>query len=403
MASPSIPREEYAQRRDALRADARDAGLDGLLAWSTGGGTLDRFASVFYLANHYQPQVMSPDGPFWTGFAQAAVVLPLDAPAVLVVDQPDWRTDLVEIDEVRVSRDVYAGVAAALRDAGLGRGCVGLTDEGRMGVAALRALESALPDATFPRADEIMMRRRVRKSLAELDMLRHASAVSVEIMNAMLGEAAEGRTDADLVAAGYRAACRLGAQPYDFAMASGPEDGHLWWARLPSWNWRRPYERGDIVHPDIYGAVDGYFYDFVRSTVVGGSPTPAQLEILEAGVGCIAAACDAARAGARARDVFEAGEGFLHDRGLTGEQQAPDGQPDLTTDELAVIGHGIGLGWEEPWLAPMVDDVLEPGMVLAIERHVTRRGVGTMRHEDVLIVSDGEPEILTRACPARWW
>jgi len=68
-----IPREEYAVRRDALRSDAQRAGLAGLLAWSMGGSTLDRFANVFYLTNHYQPCCVLPDGlPLWSGFARRA-------------------------------------------------------------------------------------------------------------------------------------------------------------------------------------------------------------------------------------------------------------------------------------------------------------------------------------------
>ena len=387
-----------------LRERAGTLGLDGLIAWSMGGSTLDRFASVFYLSNHYQPCCVLPDSvPLWTGFGQAALVLPVRGPAVLVVDQPDWRTDLVECDEVIVRRDVYSGVVETLKSSGLTRSRIGLTDEERMTVAAFRHLQRELEHVTFERADELLMRRRMIKSPAELDCMRHASAVGSEIMSAMFAQVAEGRTDADVVAAGFSVAAQLGAQPYDFAMASGPEDGHLWWSRLPSWNWERPYEWGDIVHPDIYGAVDGYFYDFVRSIVVGGEPTSAQVEILEAGIGCIHAACDAARPGSPAKAVYEAGRQYLREQGLDHVDEPGVGVVDLSTEALESIGHGLGLGWEEPWLTPLSETVLEPGMVLAVEQHVSRRGVGTMRYEETIIVTDGEPEIMTAGCPARWW
>ncbi len=225
MNRPTIPREEFGQRRDAMREEAEAAGLDGLIAWSMGGSTLDRFASVFYLTNHYQPCCVLPDSPpLWTGFGQAALVLPVHGPAVLVVDQPDWRTDVVECDEVIVRRDVYAGVVEAARNCGLDGGRVGLTDEERMTVAAYKELRRKLEKTSFERADGLLMRRRMIKSAAELDCMRLASAVGVEIMNAMFAVVAEGRTDADIVAAGFSAAAGLGAQPYDFAMASGPED-----------------------------------------------------------------------------------------------------------------------------------------------------------------------------------
>ena len=368
-----------------------------------GGSTLDRFANVFYLTNHYQPCCVLPDGvPLWTGFGHAAVVLPADGEAVLVVDQPDWRTDLVECDRVIVRRDVYAGVVEAARDAGLAGGRIGLLDEERMTVAALRAVSAGLPRTALERADEIAMRRRMIKSRAEIEMMRQSSRISGELMSAMFAEVAAGRTDADLVAAGYALACRLGAQPYEFAMASGPEDGHLWWPRLPSWNWRRPYENGDIVHPDIYGVVDGYFYDFVRSIVVGGEPTETQRQILEGGIGCIHAACAAARPGNLASDIYRAGRRYLRENGLDHEETQGDGVS-LSTDVLESIGHGIGLGWELPWLTPTSEIVLEPGMTLAVEQHVSRPGAGTMRYEETVLVTEGEPEIMTASCPARWW
>jgi Xaa-Pro aminopeptidase len=223
-------------------------------------------------------------------------------------------------------------------------------------------------------------------------------------MDAMFALVDEGVTDGDVVAGGYAAACRLGAQPYEFAMASGPEDGHLWWSRLPSWNWQRPYERGDIVHPDIYGVVDGYFYDFVRSIVVGGEPTARQRDILEAGIGCIHAACAAARPGNTAGDVYRAGRAHLREVGLDHiDEPAADGEVSLSTDVLESIGHGIGLGWEPPWLTPVSETVLEPGMTIAIEQHVSRPDAGTMRYEETVLVTEDEPEIMTAGCRSRWW
>jgi Xaa-Pro aminopeptidase len=400
---PAIPREEYAQRRDALRADAREAGLDGIVAWSMGGGTLDRYANVFYLSNHYWPYtVLTDNPPTWRGWGQNALVLPVDGNAILVVDQPDWRTDLVEIDEVTFTRDLYSGVADACRRSGLDGKRLGLADEERMPVTAFKAISSALPSVAFERADELIMARRMVKSPAELDMLRHASLVGGEMMDAMMSAALEGNTDADLVEAAYGVALRLGAAPCDFALASGPEDGHVWWERLPSWNWQRRYERGDFVHPDIYGVVGGYYYDFVRATVVGGEPSPPQREILEAAIGCVHAACAAAVPGNETRDVYLAGRAYLREHGLD-HVDVKDGEVDLSTDVLEGFGHGLGLQMEAPWLTPESRTTLVPGMALAVEQHVSRRGVGTVRYEETLIVTDEQPEIMTRNCKPRWW
>jgi len=401
---PSIPRPEYAQRRDRARAAAKAAKLDGLVAWSMGGSTLDRYANVFWLTNHYEIGNVFPDvAPIFTGFGQAALVLPVHGESILIVNQPDWRDDLVQSDRVWVRRNLYDGVVEALGVSGLGDGRVGLADEERMSATALRALEAGAPSASFVRADELLLDLRLVKSPAEISMMRYSSAVSSELIKAMFTEVAEGRTDGDVAAAGYALAARLGAAPYDFAMASGPDDGHLWWARMPSFDWQRPYRRGDIVHPDVYGAVDGYYYDFVRSIVVGGEPSRDQLEILEAAIACIHAACAAAVSGARAKDLYAACHAELASRGLSHQTGTDPKASILSADYLESAGHGIGVGWEPPTLTPYDETILLPGMTLAVEQHVTKAGVGTVRFEETVLITETGPEIMTAGCPARWW
>jgi Xaa-Pro aminopeptidase len=378
--------------------------MAGLLVWSMGGSTLDRFSNVFYLTNHYDPGNVFPDAQdLFQGFGMAAVVLPLDGPVIMVVNQPDWRQDLVDCDEVRVRRNLYDGVAQAIIDAGLRGKRIGATDEERMPLAAYRTLTGWLPELELVRADEILMNLRVIKSPSEIEIMRYASLVSVDIMNAMLEQAVEGNTDGDVAAAGYGVTCRVGAQPYDFALASGPEDGHLWWSRMPSWNWSRPYRAGDIVHPDIYGVVDGYYYDFVRSTVVGRKPTAEQLDILEAAIGCIHAGCAAAVAGNTGADIYNAIRLYLRQVGHDHADSAVEGVVNLSTEVLEAGGHGIGLGWERPFITPYEDMLLAPGMTIAIEQHVHKPGVGTVRYEETVLVNDGPPEIMTASCPSRSW
>jgi ectoine hydrolase len=403
-AAPTIPIDEYALRREAARREARSRGLDGLLVWSMGGSTLDRYANVFYLTNHYDSGNVFPDTDgLYQGFGMAAVVLPTGGPAILVVNQPDWRTDLVECDSVRVCRYLYDGVATSLHDAGLAGATIGLTDYERLPAKAHASLTSQCPSTRFVPADDLMMTLRIVKSAAEIEMMRYASAVSVEMMSAMMTVSVPGATDADVVAAGFAAGAPYGANPYDFALASGPEDGHLWWSRLPSWNPRRRYAPGDIVHPDIYGAVGGYFYDFVRSGVIGGEPSPGQEALLEAAIGCIHAGCRAACPGARGRDIYAAVRAHLREVGLDHEGGGAVGAAALSDDVLEAAGHGIGTGWERPFITPYEDMELVPGMTIAIEQHVSRPKSGTVRYEETVLVTDGDPEIMTAGCPSRWW
>ena len=90
------------------------------------------------------------------------------------------------------ARDLYAGVAEALgacrpgarQDRPDGRGA----DAGRPPCGRSRR---GCPTPTSLRADELLLGLRLVKSPAEIEMMRYASAVSVELLNAMFAEVAD--------------------------------------------------------------------------------------------------------------------------------------------------------------------------------------------------------------------
>jgi Xaa-Pro aminopeptidase len=392
---PAIPREEYQERCRRAAAAAKERGLDGLLVWSIGGSRLDSFCDVFYLTNHYATESKTVNLlPHWTGFGHAAAILAIDADPVLCVHKPDWRVDLVAVEDVRGSSDLYALILDSMRELGLTGGRIGLAREEYVPLPFYHALRERFPGAQLVAADEILDEMRLVKSSAEIAHMRHASAVSVEVMNAMLGAAEVGRTDGDLASIGFRVATEHGATPWEFAMASGPHADHMWWGRLPAFDPRRLYERGDIVHPDVYGCVDGYFYDFVRSCVVGGSATEAQRELLEASIAVGEFVCARMRPGRRACDVHAEGVAFVREHGWD--------RGEVAISSLPFFGHGIGLTWEGPWIMSTDATALEPGMTVAVEIVFTGHGTGAA-YEEAVLVTDDEPEIMTAGCKQRWW
>jgi Xaa-Pro aminopeptidase len=60
-------------------------------------------------------------------------------------------------------------------------------------------------------------------------------------------------------------------------------------------------------------------------------------------------------------------------------------------------GHGLGLGFEPPWIGVDTRDVAEPGMCLAVERRAAVTGLGGAQYEDDVLVGPGGPELLTAA------
>jgi Xaa-Pro aminopeptidase len=131
-----------------------------------------------------------------------------------------------------------------------------------------------------------------------------------------------------------------------------------------------------------------------RTLVVGREPSAPQRRLLEAVVGVIEALCAAARAGTPVAELARLKQRWLWQEGLADVPEIPAG---------AACGHGLGLGFEHPFVTGESEVLLEPGMVLALETSLADPAIGTAAYEDVVLVTEDEPELLTRSCPARWW
>lgn len=371
---------------------------------SRGANGADWGADIVYLTNHYSPFPQIPDRPpAWSGRGLGGLVMPAAEDGTLVVEIPDWRDDLVTIDDVRVSLDLWAGLGAALGERGLGSARVGLIGrESFPHIAATRIAEMH-PDIEFVWADDLIEDMRVRKSDAEITLMREATRVGCDMVTAFMEAAVPGATEADCVIAAFSAGVRQGAFPLDIPVTSGANVDHFQWDRMPSWDHSRPLEPGDMIHPDMYGTVNGYFYDLVRTTVAGREASAAQREVLEGAVGVVEHIIDGMGPGASCEDLFDRGAAWLGDQGFdvpgaeTSESVAFLGQ------SFPSFGHSIGLAWEHPWLMPGETVTLEPRMVFAVEAEVGRPGAGTGAFEhDVLITDDGV-EILTKQSKNVWW
>jgi Xaa-Pro aminopeptidase len=396
---PTIPRTEYAERRDRAAAAARDEGLRGLIIWSRGGAAYDNFGDVLYLTNHYGPFPWINDKqPLWSGRGQSAVIVTADGDAELCVEIPDWRDDLVAIDAVHSDRNLYRGVAEVARRHGLAEGEVGIVGLEAMPASAYRYLGAELPRATFRDVDDLVMKLRMRKSPAELEMLKYSARIGAEITTILMERAVEGATDGDGAAAGMAYGALIpGVAQWDIPYASGPCSGHFQWPRLPQHDASRSYEAGDLVHPDNYGYVNGYIYDIVRTRVAGDRPAAWQQEIIEGAAGCVRTVISHLKPGMTAGELFDVGKGYLLDNGFTDEVAFNSSFP--------CFGHQDGHAFDDPWLARNTPDesvVVTESTVWSVEIQVGRNGHAAGFEDMVLIDADGTTTILTADLPVRW-
>ncbi|VDC33596.1 M24 family metallopeptidase [Pseudogemmobacter humi] len=390
-ALPKIPAAEFAARRAAARNLCKAAGLDALLVCARGGGTVDRYADVMYLANYYTSFPYTPDHPGeWSGRAHTFIVLPVEGRPRLIIDLPDDGSAQFDDGEVIYTDFVIEAVIQALKDSGLENARIGLCGEDVLPVRYWRQITGAMPAMTCEPADHILTGLRSVKSPAEVDMLRHASKIGSRMLDAMLVAAVPGATHGEILSAGMQLLLPERGILYNSFMASGrggdePTNSR---SNFPTWASPEPLREGDWFRAGISGMLGGYVFDLSRSCPVG-APTNRQIDMFEAAISCVEAAVEATRPGALAGDLADAG---------LGKQRALGFGLDSV---FSGMGHGIGLGWDAPWLTPGEPTELVPGMVLCLERTVSQDGYLGDFEETVLVTPDGF-ERLTDA-RTRYW
>jgi Xaa-Pro dipeptidase len=218
---------------------------------------------------------------------------------------------------------------------------------------------------------------RLCKTEDELNLMRKAGRIINSAVSKAYNEAHVGMTELELQHIVQTEVTRQGASSTFTAIQFGENSAHP-----HSSAGARELKIGDIVLMDCGCVVDGYNTDMTRVGVVG-SPTDEQVQVhsivLEAQQAAIerisvGLACGAADGIAR-RVIEESGYGeFFPHR----------------------LGHGIGLEVHEPpYLVRGNSTNLRLGMTHSVEPGIYLEGKFGIRIEDLVCVTDGEPEVLT--------
>ncbi len=220
---------------------------------------------------------------------------------------------------------------------------------------------------------------RAVKDETELDTIRRAGEITSEAYERLAGERFVGRSERELSWRVDQLFHELGAHApaFETIVASGPNG-----ARPHARPTDRVVEAGETVVIDAGAMVNGYCADCTRTFATGPLPD----ELRRAYTTCLEgqlAGLEAVRAGVTGVDADAAARAVIEAAGL-GEKFGHG------------LGHGVGLDVHEaPRLSRESSDTLAAGNVATVEPGVYLEGVGGIRIEDLVIVTDGEPEVLT--------
>jgi Xaa-Pro aminopeptidase len=258
------------------------------------------------------------------------------------------------------------------------RGRVGFEAE-HLPYAALERLQELSPAEWVP-TKGVVERLRLKKSPEEVARIRQAQALAERALERALALLRPGVEEREVALEIEFFLRKEGAEGVAFPpiVASGAR-GALPHARASE----KRLEPGELITLDLGAKVAGYHSDMTR-TVALGKPSPEMRRVYEAVQEALEVALQGLKPGRTGKEVDALAREALGRHGL---------------DRYFVhsLGHGVGLAVHEgPGLSPYTEEVLEPGMVVTVEPGVYLPGVGGVRIEELVLITEDGIELLSR-------
>lgn len=289
-------------------------------------------------------------------------------------------------DEVEVSigpGDLTANVAAAVAD---------LAPAGRVGLEAAyvsmargqqlsKAIAIADPQIDVTPETGHVEQLRLIKDDHEIAMIARAAEMTDEALARVLAEGLVGRPERDVAFDLQAELFRCGAEgpSFEIIVAAGPNGAKPHAVPGP-----RPIGAGELVVIDLGAIAEGYCSDMTRTAITGALPP----ELARAYAVCAdaqAAALAAVRPGATCAELDAVARDLITDAGL-GDAFGHG------------LGHGVGLEIHEaPRLAREGTETLRAGMVVTIEPGIYLEGLGGVRIEDLVVVTEDGGRVLSQS------
>jgi len=228
----------------------------------------------------------------------------------------------------------------------------------------------------------VMLEARAVKTKDEINCLKMAAAIVDVAWQAVYESIKPGIRDREIEAVAHEALLKAGAESIGFVPVTSGS---------PARSTDKIVQVGDIITIDFVGITYmGYNTCYYRSFIVGRKPTNKEKDMYKKCYERIYQVIDAIRPGANTADAAK--------------HFAPASSYGHPSEEYMVghdLGHGLGLSmYEYPVIERLYSfqypQTFERGMVLAVEAQEDDPGVGLIKLEEMVIISDTGAEVYTR-------
>jgi len=221
---------------------------------------------------------------------------------------------------------------------------------------------------------------RAIKDEKEIESIKKALSIAESVYIRILDSIRPGITEKEAAWLIEKSIREAGAESLSFPVivASGPNSAlpHA----IPS---DRAFREGEPILFDWGARLNGYCSDISR-TIIIGKPDELFIKVYKTVLDAQQKAIKAIRPGISSKSVDETARKHIESMGF-GKRFGHG------------LGHGTGLSvHEHPRLSPLRDSILEPRMVFTVEPGIYIPGWGGVRLENMVVVRDGEAELLNK-------
>lgn len=311
---------------------------------------------------------------FMTAEGLSLILPKLEAPSL--IKRPDLEARMFIWEDETGYEGAFAEAVEALGLRGKTLGVDGMT----MRVTEWLAFLKVDPTMRVSPIERDLIGIRAHKTPEEIDLMRRATKISEAALEALYQEVRPGMTERQIAARLEVLMMAGGAEEVAFGTlvqtGSNADNPH-------GVTTDRALGMGEFLLIDFGCKVGGYPSDITR-TVSMGEPTDQMRRMYDAVQKANAAGKAAAGPDVPMEDVDKAARAAITAAGL-GEYF------------IHRTGHGLGMDVHEPipQIAGGVTDKLEPGMAFTVEPGVYVPGVGGVRIEDNVVITEDGIEVLT--------